>query len=755
MPSVAQSGEIYHDAIKEYKEHFLGLLKAEEAVDEAELKERLSTWGMKRLREEGYCVTDLRAYWLKANQFGRPVASFDLGTGVTLPDHRFESGAQVLLSRVDPLQEDHVKGSVISSTASQLRVCFSEQFDDLDDGLWRLDLGRVNMVFERMRTAISHMNQDPQVIEELSHNNDRQLILQGTRLRDILLRSFDPQPHERFEASQAGLGAFADNMLIQSWAKRYACDNPLVMEGDPVLEGLNASQRKAIATMIGERISLVQGPPGTGKTKTIIETIRLLKDHFQVPHPILVCTFTNVAVDNLTEGFLKASMNPLRVSFNGHPRASILEHSLDYKLERHPLHHKLATLVKEEEEVSVELHDLEKRISKLETKIDGGKKTHALEGRLKNMKLAALVLQRRRNVLKRRCYATKQEMLKDVLDDADVICTTCVTSACNALNIMDFPVVFLDEASMSTEPASLIPLMKGSRHVALIGDHKQLPPVIISPDAQSGGLATSLFERLMEERTVPSVMLDIQYRMHPSISLFPSLEFYNLSVRDGTVDQFGNTTGKRPSLIFLDHSGMESRKGRSKVNVTEANIVISVVEDLLLQNPVRLRGEDIGIIAPYVSQIALLTRLLTVDEPYKARFKETLGDHGLLQLSQIDVKTVDGFEGREKDIIIFSTVRNNTGGYIGFLADRRRLNVGLTRAKRGLFVIGNIKTLKTGRNYGEAVVKAEKGDFSWRHYVSFLSEQGLVVRLSGDKLERALYGNWKSAGSRGLGVLKG
>jgi AAA domain len=119
-----------------------------------------------------------------------------------------------------------------------------------------------------------------------------------------------------------------------------------------------------------------------------------------------------------------------------------------------------------------------------------------------------------------------------------------------------------------------------------------------------------------------------------------------------------------------------------------------------------------------------------------------------MQLANIEIKTVDGFEGREKEIVIFSTVRNNPSGYIGFLADRRRLNVGLTRAKRGLFVVGSISTLRAGKmsgvspkQGGHAVVRIGKGAEAWQRYAQFLSEEGLVLQLSGEKLKRALNGN--------------
>lgn len=267
-------------------------------------------------------------------------------------------------------------------------------------------------------------------------------------------------------------------------------------------------------------------------------------------------------------------------------------------------------------------------------------------------------------------------------------------------------------------------------------------------------------------------MLAKQYRMHPQISKFPSHEFYDQKLQDGTVDStgmpdsnwappissflpFNPVTGRWPSAIFLDHNTLETRRGRSIENINEADIICHVIEDLLVKNPVsrpeslcgqlpnqfslvqNMMGHDIGVIAPYAAQIKLLTHMLRSDPVRRARFVEVLGKHRALEVPLIEVKTVDGFEGREKDVIVFSTVRSNQAGQIGFLADRRRLNVGLTRAKRGLFVVGNTSTLLAGNisifgnmeRMGSALRAPMVSDGVWNRFVNFMIEQQLVTKF--------------------------
>ena len=152
----------------------------------------------------------------------------------------------------------------------------------------------------------------------------------------------------------------------------------------------------------------------------------------------------------------------------------------------------------------------------------------------------------------------------------------------------------------------------------------------------------------------------------------------------------------------------------------------------------KMMGSDIGVIAPYAAQISLLGRLLKANAGYRKQLEGLLGPLRAMQVANVEVKTVDGFEGREKDVVIFSTVRNNARGHIGFLADRRRMNVGLTRARRGLFVVGSVGTLR--REGGAGVGRDGRGDEGdvWVRYVDWMRENGAVKVLKGETLARIL-----------------
>ncbi|CAJ1331100.1 unnamed protein product [Effrenium voratum] len=228
----------------------------------------------------------------------------------------------------------------------------------------------------------------------------------------------------------------------------------------------------------------------------------------------------------------------------------------------------------------------------------------------------------------------------------------------------------------------------------LIGDPMQLPPVCVSQMAAHRGLSTSIFDFLLDCGLKPK-MLSIQYRMQPLISLWPSETFYKGRLRDGIMAdtaRFRSLPWLRQPIAFVDVAGQEELGGTSYFNLRECNAVRETVARLLEE----LDPEDIGVICPYRSQVLRLKRDLCVE-----------------------VQSVDGFQGREKKVIIFSCVRahNEPRGGIGFLSDFRRLNVAITRAQRALIVFGNRKTLQRHFMWANWLhfVGHHNARFSWPH----------------------------------------
>ncbi|GAA5828083.1 hypothetical protein JCM11251_005722 [Rhodosporidiobolus azoricus] len=545
------------------------------------------------------------------------------------------------------------------------------------------------------------------------------------------------------------------NQLINSWIARYSRPGPpLAMPGDPDL-GLNESQIRAIAMALGERVSLIQGPPGTGKSQTIVSLIALLKLHFRVPFPILLAAPTHVSVDHLLSLLVRAGLNPLRCGKAGKVSTPEAEKwTIERRQEQHPLWVRMEKAREESEDARREVLELR------EAMVSGEVEQQKSE----SDKLSDVVqAEERYRKAWRRFVMLEQKLYASLLATADVFCATALGSgASKVLSMVDFPLVLLDEAAMCTEPVSLIPLMKGAQHTTLIGDHKQLPAVVTSQEAKNERLHISLFERLLASSSVKSTLLDTQYRMRPSISAFPNLSFYNSALRDASVVSQRPPAPKsrffaapspaltsRPAatakaaahsftsaspgdflpVSFVSHAGEERQHRQSILNRSEADLLVEIVGDLLHRNPT-LAAADIGIISPYYAQTRLLIN--TFESGFaSSRLRKLLGAKRAAEAAEVEVNTVDGFQGREKRVVLLSTVRSNRGGYIGFLTDRRRLNVALTRARDALIVVGNKETLRRAAANEWATPADPDADTGvWSRFLRWCEVRGLVKEHS-------------------------
>tara|TARA_B110000495_G_scaffold82566_1_gene71008 strand:- start:313 stop:2238 length:1926 start_codon:yes stop_codon:yes gene_type:complete len=421
---------------------------------------------------------------------------------------------------------------------------------------------------------------------------------------------------------------------------------------------LNEPQLIAAKSAIERRLTLIQGPPGTGKTHT---AVRILESWAkQDIGTILAVADSNVAVDNLLEGLLARGVRAVRLGQPVKVREKLRQATMDAKMEIHPLRRDLDT--------QLELNEkLNRRISSMKGKEKG---------------LAYRDVKKGWKEIRR----IENQIRDDILDKTQIVCCTCIGSGNEILDGRRFPQVLIDEATQATEPASLVPLIRGARQIVLVGDHKQLPPTVLSFRAEEKGLKRSLFERLVDLGIEP-MLLTTQYRMHPAISKFPNQQFYSNKLIDGV------SAENRPApagllwpdwdnpvaFVPVDGGEVVSPDGTSRENPTEVSWVLKIVEDLLEAG--ELTKKDIGIITPYAGQVRAIRNSMSE------------------QLDDIEVRTVDGYQGREKEIIIFSCVRSNPEKNVGFLADSRRLNVALTRAKRGLIVIGDPTTLRSDKNW--------------------------------------------------------
>ncbi|GMQ01759.1 hypothetical protein CsSME_00048288 [Camellia sinensis var. sinensis] len=288
-----------------------------------------------------------------------------------------------------------------------------------------------------------------------------------------------------------------------------------------------------------------------------------------------------------------------------------------------------------------------------------------------------------------------------VLDEAAIVFSTLSFSGSTLFSKLNrsFDVVIIDEAAQAVEPATLVPLANGCKQVFLVGDPVQLPATVISPIAEQFGYGMSLFKRF-QRAGYKVVMLKTQYRMHPEIRSFPSREFYNGVLEDGS-DVKSETKRKwhdfrcfGPFCFFDIHEGKESQpSGGSWVNEDEVDFVLVLYRTMVTRYPELKSNSRLAIISPYRHQVKL----------FRERFQDTFG---VESNKLVDINTVDGFQGREKDVAIFSCVRSSKDRSIGFVSDFRRMNVGITRARSSVLVVGSASTLKRGDKHWKSLVES-------------------------------------------------
>jgi len=322
----------------------------------------------------------------------------------------------------------------------------------------------------------------------------------------------------------------------------------------------------------------------------------------------------------------------------------------------------------------------------------------------------------------------RRQIQQDILNNAHVICATLSGSGHEMfqnLNI-EFETVIIDEAAQSIELSALIPLKYGCSKCILVGDPKQLPPTVLSREAARFQYEQSLFVRMQANHPNDVHLLDTQYRMHPEISLFPSRAFYDGKLLNGPNmarlrTQPWHQSGILGPYRFFDVQGahQSAPRGHSLVNLAEIEVALKLFERLVTD----CKGYDftgnVGIITPYKSQLREL----------RSRFAMKYGES---ILTRVEFNTTDAFQGRESEVIIFSCVRASMNRTIGFLSDIRRMNVGITRAKSSLWVLGNAHSLMQGEFWGKMIEDARaRNCYTSGDILGLLRQPLLVVDSNG------------------------
>ncbi|MCJ8741079.1 hypothetical protein PDJAM_G00066540 [Pangasius djambal] len=567
---------------------------------------------------------------------------------------------------------------------------------------------------------------------------------------------------ERIGSLVSTLREFRALCLLQKSKMLLPVLNPDIKYFAPCPDGLpnldmpeyNEAQAKAISCGVAmvkkkqdtPKILLIHGPPGTGKSKIIVGMLHRLLSGGESPSVnryaksrrtrILVCAPSNAAIDSLMMKIIiafKEKCLDIRSPQGNCGDINLVRLGSERAISKYLKGFSLDSQVKKglekaqqkcDSDIQRKTEELDKIIEMLSRQCAKTDKKSVTFEQLNAKKLSCSKEREKLSRQIKEFRSKRLEVQSRLLLDAHVICCTLSTSgggllesAFRRLGHEPFNCVIVDEAGQAKETETLIPLLYRCPTLILVGDPKQLPPTVVSQKAKELGYDQSLMARvcrsLYSSSRLSPIFLSVQYRMHPHICKFPSEYIYGngLDTDRETAQKLSSSSWPfEPYTVFDVTDGKESKERDSFSNLKEVKLVVLLFK-LLAERLVSRKEKQpirVGIITPYNAQKQRILQALE---------KET----ELKKYIHVEVDTVDGFQGREVDCTIVSCVRaSSENGSIGFVGNRQRMNVTITRAKSSLFILGHLRTLKEQSDWGALIQDAEKREIIIRaHEANF------------------------------------